>query len=399
MGRDLRNTPETILLAIAAGTVERVEPSCPHFGACGGCQLQHLPYAGQMTAKHAMLVDVLRAAGVSQVPEVQLHSANPWTYRNRIRLRIEGDDIGYSRQESNSFLPIDVCPIASPLLERMALHMRDSVRMRGAAWPAGAASFELFTDADERTVQLAIHLRDAVGAVDREAPTQFRALCEQVRRDMPQLMGAGLLAAAPDAQQSRRVQATQRVEIARWGSPMLTYAVGDVEYTVTRNAFFQVNRYLTADMVRVVAGQRTGRLAFDLYAGSGLFSVPLSQRFAEVVAVEIGEPAATDLALHLALRGSPHRAVRSTAQAFLEHETRRPDLVVMDPPRAGVSLPALRALRRLQPAEIVYVSCDAGTFARDARTLLESGYTLIALHLFDLFPQTVHTETIAVFRI
>ena len=390
--------PEATLIAIAENIPQRVGPRCKHFGECGGCQLQDLGYEHQLTAKKAMLLDVLHAAGLSSVPAIETHSASPWEYRNRIRLRVQDNQIGYSRRASNEFLAIDECPIASPLLIRMALAMRDLAREGTAPFPEGAAAMELFTDAEERAVQMSIHVDATVADVSRDAPSQLRVLSDAVSVAFPQLAGAGLSAAAPDTSQSKRVQATQRVEIARWGKLPLRYTVSGREYFVTRGGFFQVNRFLTAAMVDVVVGYRSGQLAYDLFAGAGLFSVALAERFDQVVSVEIGEPAVSDLKAQLAPFGTQHRVVHATTQAFLERASQRPDLVVMDPPRAGVALPALRALARLNPAEIVYVSCDAGTFARDAKTLLGAGYSMVALHLLDLFPQTFHTETIAVFH-
>lgn len=390
--------PEETLIAIAEAMPQRVEPRCTHFGHCGGCQLQDIPYEEQLTAKKAMLLDVLHAAGISAIPEIEVSSASPWEYRNRIRLRIQGSEIGYSRRASNEFLAIDECPVASPLLIRIALGMRNDVRDGKRSFPDGASAMELFTDADEQAVQLAIHVDATVANVSREAPAQLRALSDGMSSTFPQLIGAGLSAAAPDTSQSKRVQATQRVEIARWGKPQLRYSVDGRAYDVTRGAFFQVNRFLTAEMVRLAVGHRSGALAYDLFAGAGLFSLALAERFDEVVAVEIGEPAVSDLKAHLAPLGKQARVEHATTQDFLQRASRKPDLVLMDPPRAGVAMPALRSLIRLNPSEVVYVSCDAGTFARDAKTLMDGGYTITALHLLDLFPQTFHTETIAVFH-
>jgi len=389
--------PEQALLSITEAMPQRVDARCPHFGQCGGCQLQDIAYEDQLTAKQAMLLDVLDAAGIVPTPTIEVHSAEPWAYRNRIRLRIHNDNIGYSRRGSNDFLSIDECPIASPLLIRMALRMRDLVREGKLCWPEGVVATELFTDSEEQGVQISMHCDAPVTEVSRNAPAQLRLLCDTVRNEFPQLVGSGLSAAAPDKTQSRRVQATQRVEIARWGESQLAYRVAGSIYRITRNAFFQVNRFLTSEMVKVVVDSHSGNFVLDLFAGAGLFSVPLAMRFDQGVAVEIGEPAVSDLTAHLA-EYPRHRVAHTTVQDFLARASVTPDLVVMDPPRAGVSSPALRSLLRLRPREIVYVSCDAGTFARDAKTLSEGGYSFAAFHLLDLFPQTFHTETIAIFR-
>lgn len=393
--------PESLLRTLIAAQPERIAARCRHFGACGGCQLQDISIDRQLAVKQAMLIELLQRIGVRDIPQIASHAAEPWLYRNRVRMRIGGPDIGYSCRASHEFLPIEECPILSPLLWHAAVELREVVRSGRARWPASTVSFELFTDAEEQALQLAVQLETTVADVDRDAPRDLRALCDELRLAVPQLVGAGLsVAGAPDPSQSRRVQAGQRVEIARWGQPALQYRVDGRSYRITRNAFFQVNRFLTAEMVRTVVDTRSGALAYDLFAGAGLFSLPLTERFAQVIAVEIGEPAASDLAGHLRACGTQHTAIRSTTLDFLQRRGRggTPDLIVVDPPRAGLGLPTVRALLQANANEIVYVSCDAGTFARDARPLIESGYTLTSLHLFDLFPQTFHTETIAVFN-
>lgn len=373
---------------------QRVAPTCRHFGACGGCQLQHMSQAAQLHAKVQVLSDTFTRAGLHNLPAMQVSSAEPWGYRNRIRLRVKDDEIGYSRRGTNVFLPVAQCPIASPLLWRAATAMRELAR-----WPVGTHEVEIFATADDAAMQMAVHVDATVATVDRDAPRSLRAMCEALQASVPQLVGAGLLVGAAVDAKSKRVQESARVEIARWGAPGLTYRVGEIAYGVTRNAFFQVNRYLTTRMVDLVLGTRGGAQVWDLFAGAGLFSVPLTQRFAQVIAVEIGEPAANDLAKQLRACGPGHDAERSTVLAFLQRASAHvPDVIVMDPPRAGLGGAVVQALLRIQAPELVYVSCDPVSFARDARALLDSDYTMYALHLIDMFPQTFHTETVAVFR-
>lgn len=383
---------------------DRVAPLCRHFGVCGGCQYQHLPAESQSALKARLLRELLEAAGI-KLPQagVVIHASHPFFYRNRVRLRVEAGRLGYSRRASHTFLPIAECPIVSPLLWRAAQQVMDIVDQGLASWPESSSELELFTTESEDALQLSLHLDATIDSVDRSAPSTFRQLCDQLRRGIPQLRGAGLLVQARlDGKASRRVQERQRVEMARWGEAGLLYRVGGREYPVSRNAFFQVNRFLTERMVDLVVGQRSGALAMDLYAGAGLFTLPLTERFDRVIAVEIGDPAATDLSMLLQSRGASHRAERKTTLAFLRDwagtTTRAvPDLVVMDPPRAGLGLDVVRELLKLRARELVYVSCDPTTFARDARALVESGYAVAELHSLDLFPQTFHMETIAVF--
>lgn len=388
---DPSRSPEAVLLSIVADSGEQVEPRCSHYGVCGGCQLQHVTEATQLAGKRATLLQVLQAAGLEHLPEPQVHAAEPWGYRNRTRLRVEGTQIGYNKRAANDFLPIRECPLLSPLAWRAAYTLERLTQAGKASWPAGTRAFEVFADAHETALQLSLYVDATVATVDREAPRALRSLCEELKHLVPELAGGGLLVSAvPNPAQTRRVQESGRVEIARWGEASLLYNVSGIGYRVTRNAFFQVNRFLTAALRDLVVGDRAGRLAYDLYAGAGLFAVPLAGQFQQVVAVEIGEPAATDLRTHLRACGPRHRAVQDMALHFLQaHTGAAPDLIVLDPPRAGLGRETARALAATGAREVVYVSCDAGSFARDCRTLVESGYTLATLHLVDLFPSTL----------
>ncbi len=374
-----------------------VTPRCRHFGVCGGCQLQHLPQATQVRRKAESVRARLKQAGVS-APQITLHTAAEYGYRNRIRLRVENGRVGYSRYASHEFLPVQECPIAAPLLWRAAAAL-EACGAAAAPWPERTTEVEFCTDSDELALQVLLHVNATVATLDREAPRQFRVMCDSLQRRIPQLIGGGLLVHGELAAGSRRVQERQRVEVVRWGASDLTYSVDGQAYAVSRGAFFQVNRFLTGRMVDLVLGGRSGRVAWDLFAGAGLFSLPLTGRFNQVIAVEVGQPAAGDLAAALSAAGQKHRALAQPVLDFLDRQiATAPDVIVMDPPRAGLGAAATRQLGRIGAPELVYVSCDAGTFARDTRALVDSRYTITELHLLDLFPQTDHTETIAVFR-
>ena len=384
--------PEAVQ-AVAA----EVAPRCQHFGVCGGCQWQHLSQATQVRRKVEAVLARMEQAGVP-VPQITPHAAAEYGYRNRIRLRVEGGRLGYNRYASHAFLPVSECPIAAPLLWSAAAELQE-LAVGATPWPLGSTEVELSTNAEESALQMLLHVDATVGTVDRDAPRHFRALCEAWKRRVAQVAGAGLLVHGELAAGSRRVQERQRVEVAQWGTPHLEYRVRGQTYTVSRGAFFQVNRFLTGAMVDLVLGERSGRTAWDLFAGAGLFSVPLGVRFPQVIAVEAGQPAAGDLAAALRTTGQNHRAVAQPVLEFLRRQALpAPDLIVMDPPRAGVGSAVTQQLGRIGAPELVYVSCDAATFARDARALVHSRYTITELHLLDLFPQTDHTETIAVFR-
>jgi 23S rRNA (uracil1939-C5)-methyltransferase len=160
---------------------------------------------------------------------------------------------------------------------------------------------------------------------------------------------------------------------------------------VSAGAFFQVNRFLTDELISIVTEGRSGRTALDLYAGVGLFSAVLSREFERVIAVESSQQSSADLAYNV---WGNVKAVRATVEEYLANSRPSADLVVVDPPRGGLGDRVARALAELQAPAVTYVSCDPATLARDLVVLLAAGYRVEQAHLVDLFPQTFHLETV-----
>jgi 23S rRNA (uracil1939-C5)-methyltransferase len=388
-------------------------PPCPHFGLCGGCQLQHLTYPAQLAGKTEQLRTLLNATGLT-LPELQLHASPPLAYRNRIRLTL-GEVAGELRagyltstpQPSNpAFLPITQCPIAAPILWRATEALLPLLNKDSALWLRSPQfkldQLELFTAANESGLLITLYLRSAAKSLPAKLAAAFTTLSEALNTRIPELKGAGIAILPPLSTQRSR-----RAELPRpgptWGAAGLLYDeihTGEsvTPYWVTRGGFFQVNRFMIETLAQVVTSGRSGSLAWDLYAGVGLFARPLADQFAQVVAVEIAEPAATDLAR--ALKASPHQAVKATTLDFLRAsviQRDRPDLIVLDPPRTGAGPEVCALLARIAAPTLIYVSCSPETLPADLATLAASGYRVAELHLIDLFPQTTHIETIAVF--
>ncbi|HEV2215586.1 MAG TPA: 23S rRNA (uracil(1939)-C(5))-methyltransferase RlmD, partial [Terracidiphilus sp.] len=221
------------------------------------------------------------------------------------------------------------------------------------------------------------------------------ALAAALREEIPQLVGLELLA------ETQRNQAPRR--FAHSGNSSLLYRAAGFDFRVDQGAFFQANRWLLDAFVNRVCANRSGALAWDLFAGVGLFARPLAAHFARVVAVESAPDARAALAHNL--RGDAATTEPADVLAFLRR-TRKgeqpdfivPDLVVLDPPRTGLGAEITSLLAEIAAPHIVSVSCDPATHARDLRALLAAGYVLESLTLADLFPQTYHLETVAQLR-
>ena len=379
------------LLRVLETSKERVLPGCPHFGICGGCHLQMASYFEQLRIKEEVLRESLERAGVTGIPDIRRHSAEPWNYRNRIRLHVarQGDSVrlGYRERASESILPITTCPIAAPLLWRAAEAMvsaaQHDVSIR--RWLESSAEVELFCNADMSRLQITL-----LCATSQAPPVaHFQQAFARLHKDLPELAGAGALQIHPRTGQTQR-------ELAGWGSPGLNYDVAGERYWIARGGFFQVNRFLLPEMIELVCGDQRGGIAWDLFAGVGLFARVLARSFEQVTAVEANPAAARELAASMGRLGRQHRSVTATIVDYLRAavlQRERPDLIVLDPPRAGAGVEACQLLARIAPRQMAYVSCDPVTLGRDL-ALFQSSYEIEALHLVDLFPQTYHQEAV-----
>jgi 23S rRNA (uracil1939-C5)-methyltransferase len=413
---------EVPLLCVLIPSPERVAAPCPHFETCGGCHYQMATYAEQLRLKRSILEETLQRVGVDAIPEISTHSAEPWGYRNRIRLRIAraghpqptgdtGDTalrIGYNRHGTTEFLPISTCLIAAPVLWSTAESLLAAATQSRDAdyWLNAAAEVELFCDHTLTRVQITLFCAPRTKAHSGS----FDRLAAALQAHAPQ--GITIAATAAVAFDPR-TGPTGRM-LAAAGAPGLNYRVLDETYWITRGGFFQTNRFLLETLVKLVCyedgQQRSGALAWDLYAGVGLFSRVLARSFTRSTAVEANPAAAADLRAALAAqqKGNAQQkakklslggtALAATTLDFLRAavlERDRPELIVLDPPRAGAGLEACDLLLRIAAPTLVYVSCDPTTLARDLQAL-QPLYQITALHLVDLFPQTFHIETIVV---
>jgi 23S rRNA (uracil1939-C5)-methyltransferase len=376
------------LTEVLTPSPERIHARCPHFGACGGCHYQHTAYENQLAFKHAILRETLERAGVEPAQEISILSANPWSYRNRIRLAFDAEGRpGYRSRRSHAVIPIRECPIAAPLLvsaaqaatdalERVPLNLRPT-EMSLFCDPAESALLATFFAAESSAVRL-------------------ESLAKALHERIPALRGAELAADGRPGHPART--------LAKWGANSISYPAAGFNYRVDHGAFFQVNRWLVDALVAQVTEGQAGELAWDLFAGVGLFARKLTARFTRVIAVESAPPAVN--ALEENLKGTTGAAVRASTLDFLRNAITGqrpnliapdlivPDLIVLDPPRTGLGADVTVLLAQIAAPRLVYVSCDPATLARDLRALLATGYAIHSITLADLFPQTFHLEAV-----
>ena len=373
-----------VVTRIAEPSPLRVAPGCPYFQQCGGCHYQHIGYENQLSFKVEILRETLQRIAKIEVGNVRLHPSPPWKYRNRARFQVRTTpefSPGYFRFGSREFLPVRECPISSPLINRAIGRL---IERGGLNCPPAVEEIELLADArDERLLGWA-------SCGNGASAKGLLLWAEHVRAELPELIGLSFFSSR------RRVDDNAPADLkslARSGAEAMRYQTGHGGYQVSAGAFFQVNRHLVDELVSVVAGSASGDLALDLYAGVGLFSAALARSFHHIFAVESSQTSQADLRQNVP---ASVKVVGTRTEEYLSSRTvrKRPDLVVLDPPRTGAGTAVTRSLVELGAQRIRYVSCDPATLARDLGPVLEAGYRIEEAHLFDLFPQTFHVETV-----
>lgn len=341
------------LLKVLEAAPQRITPRCEYFADCGGCHYQQADYPFQLLQKEAILRETLqRLGGIGYQEAIAIVSGEPWYYRNRIQLHFEDRKMGFHKAGSHEIRAIGHCEISSPMLNDAVAKLQAAVRQ--PQWPQFLRSLELFTNEQ----QLQINIVDSM----RPVAARFFDWCATF---LPPL--------APGA---------------------IEYSAAGYAFRISRGSFFQVNRFLTEALVEEVLSGASGHYAADLYAGVGLFSLPLAQRFAIVDAVERSAPAFRDLEWNAQHFAANIRPAKSSAEEFLANLAVAPELIVADPPRAGLGRDTTERLLKLKPPRLTVVSCDPATLARDLRKLV-AAYRIARLALVDLFPQTFHFETVA----
>ncbi len=373
----------------------RIQPGCPYFGSCGGCHYQHASYEYQLEIKKEILREALkRTAKIELAVDIQLHPSPPWNYRNRSRLQVQNAPefkAGYFKMSSHELLAVEQCPISSALINRGIAALWQSGR--SGKVPAGVDEIEFFANAEDAELLI------GVSASKDSRRAALRSWAGEFRSSMPGIVGVVVF------REAEKGSANAPDRLLTLGADHLIYRTARAAYRVSAGSFFQTNRYLTDELVKIVTEGQSGEAAIDLYAGVGLFSTALSD-IRHIVSVEWSQTSTADLAYNLFSNGEAVRATteeylssskksrRSGEGAVLSHPAVRPDLAVVDPPRSGLGERVARDLVTLGAPRVVYVSCDPVTLARDLVVLLAGGYRIEQVHLVDLFPQTYHLETV-----
>ncbi len=342
----------------------RVNPPCPYFGRCGGCHWQHLEYAAQVEAKRRILEEIIhhRFAATRGLSIAMRPCPRPFGYRSRARIQMRGlggrASVGFFRRGSHAVEDVESCLLFRPALNEAMASLR---RLRSRS----------DTDFGPRETDIACSEDDGSWATEPVEPA------------------AREVAPAP-----ARTQEMEKLPLFR--------KIGEFRYRASASVFFQPNDFMVEELVSLVqeSARNAGRdCALDLFAGVGLFSLPLARNFKKITAVELSPEACRLGSLNASAAGFTHvHMVCADVSDWLRREgpslTSPIDLVVLDPPRAGAGTAVMEQIHRLSPQTIIYVSCDPQTLSRDIAAIDPRRYLIDLVEGLDLFPQTFHFETV-----
>jgi 23S rRNA (uracil1939-C5)-methyltransferase len=363
-----RNFARGAIVEVLDASPLRIAPRCIHFGVCGGCHYQHLPYGEQLKAKREILRDQLTRIGKIENPPVQemVPSPSPWNYRNHVQWHLtEEGKLGYMMAQTPRVFAIQECHLPEGSINAM--------------WPR--LEFEPEMDIER------VSLRSGV---DEE----LMLVLESDSPESPELeIEAGISVA--------HVFEENAVVIA--GNDHLTIRVLDRDFRVSAASFFQVNTAMAGKMVEHLLANLPAdpsATLLDIYSGAGLFSAFFASKYERVIGIESSSSACEDFAFNLD-EFENVELYEGLAEEILpnliSHVT-DVTYVILDPPRAGLDKAVVDEIIKLSPKVLAYVSCDPSTLARDAARLIHGGYKLKQVTPFDLFPQTFHIESISFFE-
>jgi 23S rRNA (uracil1939-C5)-methyltransferase len=372
------------LIQVVEPSPWRVNPPCPYFGSCGGCQWQHIDYSTHGELKKEILGGILQRIGrLKEIPFISVTSSpKPYGYRVRIQLKVKGKAMGYHQERSHQIVDIDHCPISHPLVNQIIRKLREAL---AALLPM--EEIEINVSQEEERGVLLFH------------PHPYDQRIEYFAREF--LQNQPIL---------RGIAIARKDGLNLSGDPSLNFTIPlgqereerNLKFRISPGSFFQVNPGQNQTLIQTVLQfsevNKESRV-LDLYAGVGNLTLPLATSAKEALGIEENRMAIEDARFNAERNGIRNcDFIQGRVEdVLMSWKRKKPDLIVLDPPRTGCKT-ILDQVIRLKPQKIIYVSCEPATFSRDLQLFSERGYCLQKLGLIDMFPQTFHMEVVSLLQ-
>ena len=388
------------LLSVLTPSAHRVEPDCPYFPRCGGCALRHMDYEQELALKQAHVQSCLTRIGGQTISALPITgTAQTDGYRNKVQFPVQEQDgrpvAGFFSGKTHRVIPVRHC--------RIQPDCADAIRGAVLAW---MEQYHIRAYDEQTHSGYIRHIYIRFGAESGQILVCIVANCAQLPKKK-QLVAA-LLAAepgittivfSPNTKKGNTVLGTEFHPL--YGDGTITDMLCGLQFRLSAPAFYQVN-HAQAERLYEKAVQLTGltgnETVLDLYCGTGTITLCLARHAKKAIGVEIVPQAIEDAKFNAAQNGMENAEFfcmdAGQAAKMLADRRTRPDVIVVDPPRKGVSADVIEAISAMAPQRVVYVSCDPATLARDLKLLTAAGYTLRTAEAFDLFPRCAHVETV-----
>lgn len=390
------------LLTIDEKSSERMEPACPIYSGCGGCQLQHLSYEGQLKAKEKQVRDVLERIG--KLENVTVHPVlgmkDPWRYRNKAQVPIgeqEGGLVGgFYKRRTHEIIDMDACLIQQQENDDVLQIVKDI---------CGKYGIRAYNEKTHKGILRHVMIRTGNNTGEIMVVLITRT------QDLPnrKKIVDEIVAAVPHIKSIVQNVNTRRTNVifgnetkVIWGEEFIYDTIGKIKFAISARSFYQVNPKQTKvlyDQALAYAGLTGEETVIDAYCGIGTISLFLAQKAKKVYGVEIVPEAIDDARRNAQINGMTNVEFGvGEAEKVIPNwykEGIKADVLVVDPPRKGCDESLLQTIIDMKPKKVVYVSCNPATLARDLRILEDGGYQTIEVQPVDMFPQTVHVELVA----
>lgn len=390
------------LISIEEKSADRIDAPCPVFEICGGCQLQHLSYEGQLKYKEKVVRDAMARLG--KLPDVPVHPVkgmdNPWRYRNKSQIPFGQEDgrvvAGFYQPRSHRIADTDICLIQTPEADTLMASLKRNLQDMGIEPYEEKTHRGMLRHVVIRKGRVTGELMVVLVTKKQKFPQAERAV-ELIRAALPAVTS---IMQNVNSEKTNVIFGNETIKL--WGKDIIEDRIGDVRFEISARSFYQVNPEQTEVLYGKAldyAGLTGSETVIDAYCGIGTISLFLAQRAKFVMGVEIVPQAIEDAKRNADLNGFTNTLFEAgPAEEVIPRwykDGKEADVLVVDPPRKGCDEALLQTMLEQKPDRIVYVSCNPATLARDLRILEDGGYRTQEVQPVDMFPQTTHVECVA----
>ena len=354
-----KNYAHANVIEIIKKSENRVEPTCPYYKFCGGCDIMHENYGSQLNFKKEKIKSIFKKLCNENI-DLEIVSSNELNYRNKVTLRVKNDKIGFYKNKTNEIIEIEKCIIANSNINEIIKKLKDFIKEN----KDNNINEVMIRTCNNKSM---IVINDINKKLEEDFINTFKNKSIYINNKLVN------------------------------GNDKIIQSQNDLKFDISPKSFFQVNKEVSEKLFNYVKEEVSGKNVLDLYSGTGTISLILSKSANKVFGIEIVKDAVMDANDNLKLNDINNVSfICGKVEDKIDLiKNEKIDTVILDPPRSGSDKKSLKTILEINPKEIIYVSCNPVTLARDYNVLKEN-YNIKTIIAFDMFPQTHHVETVMI---